>query len=447
MQVEQVSETYSYDIAGEFAGAIGAMALPAKARVAVAVSGGADSMALALLLARWARSTGAVVHALTVDHRLRDAAAEEAGQVERWMKAAEIPHTTLRWDAGAGYRERAASAQSAAREARYGLMLRWCSENGFTHLFLAHHADDQAETVLLRLSRGSGVDGLGAMAPLTQRAGVYLARPLLGIPKARLTAFCEEVGQPWIDDPSNQDQTYARVRLRAAREVLSREGLSNDRLLATAEHMRRARAALDHYVARLLHEACVWDRFGVGRVDCAALIAAPAEVGLRALASILKTASGQVYRPRFERLERLYQSLRDGSWHDASLHGALLQRQTSVLTVSREPSQIGDEQTFASDGQTIWDGRFYVEVAGLPPGRRVLVRRLSRAHLASMDNPPEVPLLVRESLPAFFESGGLIAIPAINFIRPDLTTLPGVTFRTAFICPRIDQIPADDAEL
>lgn len=447
MQVEKPDSAFSYDIAGEFAAAMAQMAVRAEARVAVAVSGGADSMALALLLAHWARANNVTLHALTVDHCLRDMAADEALQVERWMSAAKIPHTTLQWEEGRSYRGRPGSAQGAARDARYGLMLNWCAENGASHLFLAHHADDQAETFLLRLARGSGVDGLAAMAPLSERGGVLLARPLLAISKARLVAFCGEVGQPWIEDPSNQSAAYSRVRFRAAREILEREGLSADRLLATVDHMRRARVALDHYVEALLRKACEWDKFGVGRVSLQALLGAPEEIGLRALASILQIASGQVYRPRFERLQRLYESLRAGPWRDATLHGALLQRSGETLTVLREAAQIADEQGLRSGVRTLWDGRFEIEVRGLPPAREFRVRRLAQQDMPDEERVPDVPFRVRETLPALFDSAGLAAVPALNYIRPDLTTLPGVSFETAFICPRIDLFSEDDAEL
>jgi tRNA(Ile)-lysidine synthase len=446
VQVEKPDSAFSYDIAGEFAAAMASMAVPANARVAVAVSGGADSMALALLLARWARSNNVAIHALTVDHGLRDAAADEAKQVEFWMSAAKIPHTTLQWEEGRSYRGRPGSAQSAAREARYALMLDWCARNGVSHLFLAHHTDDQAETFLLRLARGSGVDGLAAMAPLSQRNGIFLARPLLALSKTRLVAFCEEVGQPWIEDPSNQNGAYARVRFRAAREVLEREGLSTDRLLATAEHMRRARAALDHYVEALLRDACAWDKCGVGRVSLPALISAPEEIGLRALAAILQIASGQVYRPRFDRLQRLYDSLRGGPWRDATLHGAFLQRGGETLTVIREAAQIADEQRLRAGAKGLWDGRFEVEVRGLPPAREFRIRRLTREDMSQLEG-LDVPFRVRETLPALFDSAGLAAVPLLNYIRADLTTLPGVSFATVFICPRIDQFPEDDAEL
>lgn len=455
MQVEPSSPstdgTFSYDLAGEFAAAMTAMAVAPGASIAVAVSGGADSMALALLLIQWSRAHNVTLHALTVDHGLREAAAEEARQVAAWLAPLRVPHTTLQWEEGRDYRARPASAQSAARDARYGLMTDWCRSHHATHLFLAHHADDQAETFLQRLTRGSGVDGLAAMAPRTERAGVVFARPLLATPKARLTDFCREAGQPWLEDPSNRDDAYGRVRLRAARDVLAREGLTPDRILNTADHMRRARAALDHYVHALLSAACVWDAYGVGRLDLGPFLAAPEEIGLRALAAVLMTGSGQVYRPRFERLLRLYETLRTDAWRDCTLHGCMLVRADAGLVISREAAHITEEQKFRSSLQTIWDGRYDIAVAGLPPAREFRLRRLLQrdvsVELRELPAWTKMPSQARETLPALFDSEGLAAVPSLNFARADLTTSPGVTFYAVFKCPRIDQIPEDDAEL
>ncbi|MGE4061762.1 MAG: tRNA lysidine(34) synthetase TilS [Rhodospirillaceae bacterium] len=449
MQVEPDDNALSYDLAGEFAAAMPAMAVRPGARLATAVSGGADSMALVLLLARWARENNATVHALTVDHALRDAAADEARQVAAWLAPLDIPHTTLRWAEGVAYRGRASSAQAVARDARYRLMMDWCMANGCSHLFVAHHADDQAETFLLRLARGSGVDGLAAMTPLVERGGIRLARPLLAVPKDRLVAYLRDIGQPWIEDPSNHDPNYGRTRLRAARTILEREGLSSGRLLATADHMRRARAALDYYVGELLARACTWDEYGVGRVDLGQFLAAPEEIGLRGLARVLMTAGGQVYRPRFERLLRLYESLRTGPWRDSTLHGCVLVRGGAQLTVAREAAQIGDDLAIAGDAKVIWDGRFEVGVKGA--AGRFRVRRLVAADLpVELRDAPawkKLPVIARETLPALFDSQGLAAVPPLNYLRSNLTTSPGVTFLTAFVCPRIDQFAEDDAEL
>lgn len=451
MQVEpSPTDAFPHDLADDFAAAMTPMAVGGGARIAAAVSGGVDSMALACLLAQWSRAHGVTLHILTVDHGLRDAAADEARQVARWMEALKVPHATLRWEEGRDYRGRPASAQAAAREARYTLMTDWCAAQGVTHLFLAHHADDQAETFLLRLARGSGVDGLAAMAPVTARGGLVLARPLLSISKARLASYCQAIGQPWIEDPSNRDTAYGRVRFREARALLEREGLSTDRLLATADHMRRARAALECIVAERLAESCTWDRLGVGRMNLAAVCAPPEEIGLRLLARLLMIASGQVYRPRFERLLRLYRDLRSDAWGGATLHGCILLKQGGSLVVAREAAHISDDQPLHQDRTTVWDGRFEVRGQGLPPARPFHVGALLPRHVPAdlqADYLAAVPVYVRGTVPAVFDSAGVAGIPLLNYIRADLTTSPGVSFETAFICPPNDQFAEDDAEL
>ncbi|MBM4438672.1 MAG: tRNA lysidine(34) synthetase TilS, partial [Actinobacteria bacterium] len=128
-------------------------------RVAVAVSGGADSLALTLLADEWARRTGRSIAALTVDHGLRPDSAAEASQVGAWLAAARIRHEVLRWE---GQKPRS-GIHAAAREARYRMLTSWCRENDVRDLLLAHHRDDQSETFLMRLARGSGPDGLAAM--------------------------------------------------------------------------------------------------------------------------------------------------------------------------------------------------------------------------------------------------------------------------------------------
>src|SRR5690606_25207264 len=153
-------------------------------------------------------------------------------------------------------------------------------DNGAGHLFLAHHADDQVETFLLRLARGSGVDGLAAMAPSSVRDGVIIARPLLAFPKAGLEATCRAAGQGWIEDPSNASEASGRVRFRKARALLESEGLTRERLLATVAHMQRSRAALEHMVSDLLAAICARDDAGAARLAVAPLVGAPEEIAL-----------------------------------------------------------------------------------------------------------------------------------------------------------------------
>ena len=180
-------------------------------RVGVGVSGGPDSLALCLLLDRWTRDRGGSVLALTVDHGLRAAAAGEAAAVGAFCAARGIPHRVLRVAGPAPD----AGLQAWARRARHALLEAACEAEGILHLALAHHADDQGETLLLRLARGSGPDGLAGMGALRETGAVRLVRPLLGVPRAALAAVCAEAGVGGVADPSNDDPRFARARLRA----------------------------------------------------------------------------------------------------------------------------------------------------------------------------------------------------------------------------------------
>jgi tRNA(Ile)-lysidine synthase len=226
--------------ADEFAGLMGALAvdLTAIQNIAVAVSGGGDSMALLHLLARWVPAS-VTVHVLTVDHGLRPESKTEAKQVAAWVQnMLGIIHQTLTWR---GVKPTTKIAETA-RAKRYDLMAAYCRQHNIRHLFLAHNLDDQAETFLLRLSAGSGPDGLSGMRGIERLAiDMLILRPLLSVSHERLLATLRAAGQDWVEDPTNVNQDYARPRLRAARDVLAREGLTPERLAATADRCARAR--------------------------------------------------------------------------------------------------------------------------------------------------------------------------------------------------------------
>ena len=324
-----------------------------KPQIAIGVSGGADSMALALLAAGWARTKGGAAVALTVDHGLRTESAAEARQVARWMRARKIAHRTLRWQGVKPY----ANVAAAARAARYALLADWCRRNGVLHLLLAHHLDDQAETVLMRLSRGSGADGLAGMAAITELPDVRLLRPLLDVPRERLRATLEQACQPWVEDPTNVDPAFTRVRVRHA---LADSDLQPRALAETAARLGRARAALEAERARLLAHAAWIHPAGFARLDVALLQAAPEEIGLRALAALLRCISGENYPPRFERLRRLYREIVSGGLPKSrTLGGCLIARDRAGLVIAREPAAVSRSASTGGKA-TRWDNRFEV---------------------------------------------------------------------------------------
>lgn len=337
-------------------------------KVAVGVSGGPDSMALAHLLCEWAaaRKGGPEIHILSVDHGLRPEAAQEAVRVGEWVKDwPQAVHTILtahpeqnlnpslrtakggeaiqKMDDGAvdcfadarnddkeaGTPSPQTRIMENSRNRRYEAFSKYCREQGIRHLFLAHHQDDQAETFLFRLSKGSGLDGLAAMAPAQDYSGgLTLLRPLLAVPKARLIATCESRGISYINDPSNESDKYARPRLRKARDVLEAEGLSAKRLSVTAMRLARARQALDDIAEMALMDIAIEKEPKRTVLNYTVMKAWPGEIGLRVLIKAMNALGRDSdYGPRMEKVEDLFEALMlEPDFRKRTLGGVIVDR-------------------------------------------------------------------------------------------------------------------------
>ena len=316
---------------------------------AVAVSGGGDSKALMLLLADWARAASRPLPVvLTVDHGLAPNSARIAQNVMQNAGHHGLEVHKLVWK---GVKP-TADIEAAARLARYRLMGDWCEAHRTKALYVAHTLEDQAETFLLRLARGSGLDGLASMRtrspyPVQGFDRLCVVRPLLEIERGALRIWLEGRNESWSEDPMNGDPRFARVRIRKAWPALAELGLSPRRIATAAQHLGRARDALEDATGDLLETAC---RFETERVliDGTRLAAAAPEIGLRALAHVLSRVAGEAYRPRFERLERLFAAIREGELKSArTLHGCRVGRAPKIasifgpftLIVVREPAR------------------------------------------------------------------------------------------------------------
>lgn len=385
-------------------------------RIAVACSGGPDSMALAMLASEWANAAGGRATALIVDHGMRPNSAAEAATVAGWLTEEGIASTILTWQGPPPSADR----QAAARQARYGLMRRWCEEAGVLHLLLAHHRQDQAETFMLRLARGSGVDGLGAMAPVSGLPELRLLRPLLDIARARLVAFLETRDQAYVEDPSNRDMSFARVRMRALLPALADEGLTVQRLAGTARRMARARTALEQATTNLLAQAAVVYPHGYAVLSPDKLSGPSDEIALRAVSRLLVCVGGAQHAPRLERLERLLAWLRAGGGSGRTLGGCRVLRRRGRLLICREPSAM--EAARPACGGAIWDGRFRLDV------ERALPDDVSIAALGSdgwrriasdVAEPAKsgIPVPVRPTLPALWDLDGVLAVPHLKYRR------------------------------
>jgi tRNA(Ile)-lysidine synthase len=408
----------------EFAALIGALGpFERRPAVAVAVSGGPDSLCLCLLADRWARARGGQVSALIVDHGLRPTAAAEARQVADWLGARRIEHRILRW---AGPKP-ATGIQAAARAARYGLLGAWCREAGVLHLLLAHHLDDQAETVALRQARQSGPDGLAGMAAVRELKGLRLLRPLLSVPKDRLRATLTAVGQPWLEDPSNLAEAFARSRLRLGAR-LDAEGLARTAAAYAAE-----RAAKDRRTAAWLASETRIDPAGFVRFSPSALASAPPEISRRALQQALIGIGGNRYPPRQARLSRLLEQVRGGLASGRTLAGCRILPRREGLLICREAQRIAEVTPLAPGAPALWDRRFRLELTGDAPGLEV--RALGEAgvrELGASDWPAprrRLPAPVRPGLPSIWRGATLLAVPHLGLIRPSLARRARVAAR------------------
>ncbi|MCG7394312.1 tRNA lysidine(34) synthetase TilS [Microvirga sp. ACRRW] len=273
--------------------------------ILAAVSGGPDSMAMMHLLARWAPAHRPPILVATVDHGLRPEAAEEAAFVAQEASALGLPHRTLVWTGD----KPQTGLQEAAREARYRLLGQLAREIGASHLVTAHTQDDQAETILMRLAKGSGLKGLAGMRRERHREGLVHVRPLLDWPKAALLDLCWRNGWGFVTDPSNADERFARVRWRGLMPLLEKEGLTAERLARLAERAAQVEEALEIKARRALEASHPEAGEGTFAFQAACLVEEPFEIALRILQQALDRTGFE--STRLERLEACLERLRE----------------------------------------------------------------------------------------------------------------------------------------
>lgn len=300
-----------------------------KMMFAVGVSGGADSLALTFLMHEIYPNC---VTGLTVDHGLRPEAKAEADQVNRWLSERNIRHEILRWEGDKPH----SNIQSAARQARYDLMRQWCQKQGVAFLVTAHHREDVAETLLMRLGRGSGLKGLAAMPSKRSLGGsVTLLRPLLSVPRLWLKNSLIERAQGWIEDPSNQDMRYDRVRARAWLAYLMGIGWDVERVCQSAHYLRSADEALTWAVNQHVnHYALMNERF-VSIAETDKFLEAPDEIVRRALLACIGHVVDSVVNPRGEEVDQLLSRMRNKQ--GGTLAGCWVRWNRSEISFSPEP--------------------------------------------------------------------------------------------------------------
>lgn len=388
-----------------------------KPHLAVAVSGGPDSMALALMLAEWAHARDGRLDAVTVDHGLRPESAAEAEQVGRWLaRLPGVTHRTLPWSGP----KPESGIQAAARAARYRLLAGYCRDAGILHLCVAHHRDDQIETHRLRAGHGSTPLGLAGMSALRCLDGVRLLRPLLGIAKAELTALLEARGQGWIADPSNADPAFERVRLRAAADPV--QGFAQAEPEAAALHrLGLERRRLEEETAALLAGTLTLYPGGWGELDPAAFAASGASHRL-ALGWVLQSLGGNDYPVAEARRTEALERIRADDAADFTLGGCHLRRVGARLRVCRDWGAIRHRAAPDPGLPQLWDERFAVVAASdLPAKETFTIARLGERGLRLLgaaghpQGESGIPVAARKALPALWQGDRLVSVPEMGF--------------------------------
>jgi tRNA(Ile)-lysidine synthase len=367
-------------------------------RIAAAVSGGPDSMALAVLADAWARARGGSLHALVVDHGLRPESAGEAAVTIVRLQALGIAATLLRIEG----LSRGSALAERARTARFAVLEEACAAAGILHLLLGHHAGDQAETLLIRALAGSAPAGLAGMAALVEMRRLRVLRPLLAVPPVQLRATLEAVGVTWVEDPSNTDMTALRPRLRRLRGDSDGRGSATAALVAASVEAGRGRANRDQEAADFLAERVAFRPEGFALLDEGPLPPA-------AFAALLQALSGASFPPGTGSIEALAAAPRP-----ATLAGVRLLPAGKLgagLLAVRESAAMA--APIAARAGAVWDGRFRLGDATTAPPDATLGALDTDA--AALRHFSPLPSAVLRTLPAIRRGSTLLAVPHLHY--------------------------------
>ena len=372
-------------------------------RMAVAVSGGGDSIALLSAMARYTIDRRIELHVITVDHGLRPEFRHEVAVVTSLCQKLGLQHHLEFWSGWDG----AGNMQAEAREGRYALMADWAYAQQIDHIAVAHTADDQAETFLMRLARSAGVDGLSAMAPRTVHHGITWLRPFLGTRRDELRLYLQAAGLKWVDDPSNRNRDFERVRVRDALIVLETLGIGVDALEDVSSLMKQAREAVD-WQAFLVARDLIRIEAGAIAMELNLFRAQPVEIKRRLLIHSLKWLSGRYYPARRDGVARALDAISEG--RTFTLEGCQISQNDGRIWVYRELNAVADIEVEVGDA---WDERWTID--GPEDDPDIVVRALGFEGLSSLDDWRDtgIPRAALAVTPAAWYDDTLICAPLV----------------------------------
>jgi tRNA(Ile)-lysidine synthase len=364
-------------------------------RVALAVSGGSDSTAMMHMVQQWdaRRNFQTALTVLSVDHGLRAEAGKECAQVAACCKALGLPHVTLTWSG----EKPVSGLQAKARQVRYDLMTEWCLAHEVPVLLTAHTVDDQAETVVMRRTRTSSLKSLAGIWPSRDWNGVRIMRPLLSARREELREFLLTQNLEWIDDPSNLDQRYERVRVRAQ---LDQDSSAANSAAEAQQQFGIVRDKAWHWIKAHVKISDL----GLVFFSRVALASVKANVADEILAGLLQI-SGVAHLPELKQRQSLLSWLQDEAGTRHTLGGVVFAKRKHQILVAREPGRISAiAVTIPTSGEVIWDGRFLVKgPVGSTIAAAVKFREISRRR--------DVPAFVDGGLPVICLGKAILAAP------------------------------------
>jgi tRNA(Ile)-lysidine synthase len=349
------------------------------------------------------------ISVLTVDHGLRPGSRDEAEKVAGWARARGFRHATLGWTGP----KPQSHVQETARRIRYQLLVQWCQAHQAAALLTAHTRDDLAETVIMRLARGTGVEGLAGIPAWREIEGVIVYRPLLDETRLRLQEFLVSQNVSWIDDPSNEDIAFERIRVRKAWPDLARAGLSAGALVETARRAGRADFALKQFANDFIERHVRHRALGYAEADLQEFRSQPAEIMVRVLDRLI-ARYGQGGRAELAAIERVAAQVADPTQRPSRLTigGAELAFRERTFLIGREPGRISPEPVPIC-GDTLWDHRWRITADSAAAD--LSVRPAAAVHPVPRDR--QLPAFVQAGLPAVCDAAGLLYVPHCGQIR------------------------------
>jgi tRNA(Ile)-lysidine synthase len=389
-----------------------------KEKFAIAVSGGSDSLALSVLAKLYSLENDNDFVSLIIDHKLRKESAEEARVTYKNLTQNKIKAKILTYQG----EKFSSNIQKKARDLRYDLFEKYCVKNKIKFLILAHHQDDLIENFYIRLIRGSGIKGLTSLQNIYEyNKNFYLLRPLLNFNKQELLTVTKKSYSSWIEDPSNKNDKFLRVRIRKMQTKLQKEGFDPKRIIKTIDNLNTAKDSLDFYIFKSEKKYLNFYKEGYATLKSSIFNNEAQEVIFRVIIKAIHFVSGEYYPPRSDSLKGLMKNLLAKSFKSSTLGGCLIEKNKNIISFYREDRNIAVETLSKTKQKTNWDDRFLVN-KNFNNKQQFVVKKLGNHGIEYLrknkfnDYGNKIPVHAKKTLPSFWNNEGhLLFVPFVNF--------------------------------